>query len=345
MAPPGAALRPRATGDMLTAMAAPRALVLGSGKTVHRYRRSLTCAGAEARSVEVLQFQVDNEAAHHAAAEIHATQKGGAAAGSNAATRRLRVILTSSVAVRILSEWLASMPDDDADATRTELLVVGPVTEAACLACKALTNVTFCAGKLRDVWDHLEQQHRLGHTDGIRTVLVGVATGGDRGYLARPVLRGAIEHWAIYDSVADAAAGPAIIEGLRWIGCGGYVVCTSSKTAEALAELVARDEKHASLLCGTRVVAQGPTTAASMSAALMRLGLRPPASVEAAAMPSAEAIGDMVLSRRATPRPAGSKGRRVTGPVDWTLHGDVQCHVPLVAPNAVPRRAVLSAAY
>lgn len=311
----------------------PRALILGSGKTVHRYRKALESAyGVRTRSVEVLHFQVDDAAAQRAVDELAAAPLPSTAAASTTTLSSssrpalFRVIATSSVAVQALSERLERRTfAGSVGAPRIELLVVGPATERACRACPALSNVTFCGTRLRDVYDHLESIIIENDDDGRgdrspRTVLIGAASGGDRSYRERDSLRGVIEHWPIYDSCVAPDVPASITQALRWLGPRGCVVVTSSKTAEVLARVVAADEQQRLLLAsqrgggggggderggglgGARVIAQGPTTAATSCAAVRRL-LHPPHTVETAAAPSVDAIAELILRGR----PIGGK--------------------------------------
>ena len=260
--------------------AAPRRIgVLGSSKTVHRYAERLRRAGADARAVEVLQFQPNVRGVTQAVALIQESQR--AAADAQAQEIRLQLILTSSVAVEILHEALEAAvatehPRVTYDPMRTAVLTVkGCGTANACGACPAFGNVTFCGNQMRDIYAHLETQRHLHGR--VRTVVVGVATGGDRSYRNSPTLSNWIEEIGVYESVEVSDATALVGQTLSWIGAaGGDLIVTSSKSATVLARAInlqfqSNGSHQADIrLRHLRLVAQGPSTAATLRRALYR---------------------------------------------------------------------------
>ena len=262
---------------------ARRVAVLGSGKTVHRYARHLAGCGAEARAVEVLQFTERPEATAQAVEIILDAQRVGTAANDGhdvgICVPRLQVILTSSVAVRVLHAALAARmaaePDAVFDTRRTAVLTLkGCGTAAACTACAAFANIAFVGSRLAEICDHLETLTGKQAAVGIRTLLLGVATGGDRSYRDNPALSSWVEEFGVYESTEVADALGLVRAALRWVGPRGSLVVTSSKSAKILAHaLGARDLGHGGLghgdaltrrIGGLHLVAQGQTTAATL---------------------------------------------------------------------------------
>ena len=236
-----------------------RAAVIGSAKTVYRYADHLQehCQGVDALAIEVLGFQVDDAAVEWVAATIlaaesdHTTQHA-ATPGHHPSV--LRLVITSTTTVRALAavldrksarDTLRSTPSGWALASGIAVLVVGPATAAACRGCRWLSNVVFCGGRLVDVYEHLDCTAYAGSGEAgpprARTLLLGVATGGDRSFRSIPNLKESIEVVHVYESAAVVGAIPAILAGLEWAGQGGGadLIVTSSKAASVLLAAVA----------------------------------------------------------------------------------------------------------
>jgi hypothetical protein len=269
-----------------------RVAVLGSGKTVNRYAEHLGEAGADARAVEVLRFCVNHDAVARAAKLILDAQRVAARGpscendGDDAAGPRLQLILTSSVAVGALHAALdeamalarATEPGTTFDPLRTAVLTLkGCGTASACAACGAFSNVSFSGKRLRDIYAHLETQPPpVGSGGRVRTVVLGVASGGDRSYRSSPILGNWIEELPVYDSTEGADAPALVRSTLSWLGpAGGDLIVTSSKSAAILARVLAEqfpaddtDRAASSPRPRFQLVAQGPSTAATLHTAL-----------------------------------------------------------------------------
>ena len=316
---------------------ARRVAVVGSAKTAGRYAEHLRRhCHVETRSVEALGFAVDARAVAEAAELILAAQRVPAARAPapepepepepghqappppNTAAQppaRLRLIVTSAVAARALHKALegAIRAGGGAfDPRRTEVLTLrGCGTAAACSACPTLANISFFGSRLRDIFAHLEAQAATGGVADpwARTLLLGVATGGDRSYRDSPVLRDAIEELPLYDSAETEEAVAQVRDALDWAGPAGDVVVTSSKSARILAKALKGEGKRSAAeadadAAGLRVVAQGPSTAAALQSALeaseqpqrLRVG-----KIVTPAAPSIEAITEALEQPRAAP--------------------------------------------
>ena len=293
--------------------AAPRRIgVLGSSKTVHRYAERLRRAGADARAVEVLQFQPNAPAVAQAVALIRESQR--AAADKQPGGTRLQLILTSSVAVEILHEALeaaaaAEHPRVTYDPMRTAVLTVkGCGTANACGACPAFGNVTFCGSQLRDIYAHLETQRHLHGR--VRTVVVGVATGGDRSYRTSPTLSKWIEEIGVYESVEVPDATALVGQTLSWIeAAGGDLMVTSSKSATVLARAINLQlQSNGRYQEDIRLVAQGPSTAATLRCALGRRAPEGGGQVQilTPAAPNIEAITELLCLEHDRPKVVAS---------------------------------------
>ena len=293
--------------------AAPRRIgVLGSSKTVHRYAERLRRAGADARAVEVLQFQPNAPAVAQAVALIRESQR--AAADEQPGGTRLQLILTSSVAVEILHEALeaaaaAEHPRVTYDPMRTAVLTVkGCGTANACGACPAFGNVTFCGSQLRDIYAHLETQRHLHGR--VRTVVVGVATGGDRSYRTSPTLSKWIEEIGVYESVEVPDATALVGQTLSWIeAAGGDLMVTSSKSATVLARAINLQlQSNGRYQEDIRLVAQGPSTAATLRCALGRRAPEGGGQVQilTPAAPNIEAITELLCLEHDRPKVVAS---------------------------------------
>lgn len=264
-------------------MRARRVGVLGSGKTVHRYAEHLRRLGAEARPAEVLRFTPNAQAIDQAVALILGSQRVADSDRSSgrcqSAEPRLQLILSSSVAVKMLHVALdatmaADHPSSTYDPSRTAVLTIkGCGTASACAACPAFTNVTFCGKQLRDIYAHLESQPHLHGR--VRTVILGVATGGDRSYRTSTTLGSWIEELGVYETAEVTGATALVKQTLSWMGAsGGDLVVTSSKSAAILARIIieqcVQNESavDTTRLSNLRLVAQGPSTAATLCGVL-----------------------------------------------------------------------------
>lgn len=280
--------------------------VLGSSKTVHRYAERLRRSGAETRAVEVLKFQPRAQAVAEAVALILDSQRVDPTeqqqGGSRTDGPRLQVIVTSSVAVEILHAALdatiaAECPRATYDPTRTAVLTInGCGTAHACAACPAFGNVAFRGKHLRDIYTHLESQPHL-HRH-VRTVILGVATGGDRSYRTSPTLSEWIEELGVYESAEVFGATVLVRQTLSWLGPeGGDLVVTSSKSATVLARAInAHCQSNAtypdySRLRHLRIIAQGPSTAATLCRAL---GGEIAVEILTPASPNVDAIAELL---------------------------------------------------
>jgi hypothetical protein len=294
--------------------------VLGSSKTVHRYAERLRRTGAETRAVEVLEFRANAQAVAEAVEIILGSQRVGPSEGTESDSGqnvpRLQVILTSSVAVEILHAALdaakaAERPRATYDPMRTAVLTIeGCGTAQACAARPAFRNVTFCGKQLRDIYTHLDAQppSLRGH---IQTVVLGVATGGDRSYRTNPTLSGWIEELGVYESAEVSSAAASVRQTLSWLGPdGGDLMVTSSKSATVLARAVNEDlqsnatQQDDAKLRHLRVIAQGPSTAATL-----RRTLEGGNAVEilTPAAPNIEAIAELLRHEKSTGREEPAK--------------------------------------
>ena len=279
---------------------AARVAVLGSGKTVHRYASSLERSGASSLAVEVLQFTELPEVVAQAveiildAQRVDVTTDGGC----EASEPLLQIVLTSSVAVRVLHAALetrmAAEPDSVFDTRRTAVLTLkGCGTAKACAACGAFANVMFVGSRLADICAHLETQTELR----IRTLLLGVATGGDRSYRENPALSSWIEELGVYDSAEADDARTLVRAALRWAGPRGSLVVTSSKSARILARALGAClgaspwEQELLGPGGLHIVAQGQTTATTLREVLTD---RQVGEIVTPSAPNVEAIAELL---------------------------------------------------
>eukprot|EP01052_Picozoa_sp_SAG31_P000082 SAG31_NODE_3_length_45830_cov_42.279701_9_plen_266_part_00 len=110
---------------------------------------------------------------------------------------------------------------------------------------------------MKDIYEHLDFQQQQINADQrqrehgnreYRTLLLGVATGGDRSYRTMPGLQNHIEEISVYESVPVPGAANAVLDAFSWMGfdaensltrkCGGDLIVTSSKAGKVVLEAV-----------------------------------------------------------------------------------------------------------
>jgi hypothetical protein len=263
-----------------------RAIICGSAKTVYRYQACVAAtAGIEVRAVEVLQFRPNAGALTRAARRVIEAQQ--------APDRPLlQLVVTSSATVHMLQaaiddEVSASGVDvSSLDPARTAVLTIrGCGTEAACRSSNHLCNVVVACPRLRDVYLYIRT------TAPCYTVLMGVATGGDRSYRSDSMLSTLIEEFALYETVVAPEAAEAVRTALAWAGPWAHVVVTSSKSAQLLAMALTDPLTQGRQL---QIVAQGQSTASVAAVALRSACPDREHCITTAPAPTMEAIGTLI---------------------------------------------------